>query len=40
LDEIAEGKYQLTIMVEFYDKFHPNVKDVEATADRESGERI
>jgi DNA topoisomerase-1 len=27
-------------MQEFYDKFHPNVKDVEANADRESGERI
>jgi len=28
------------MMQEFYDKFHPNVKDVEANADRESGERI
>jgi len=27
-------------MQEFYDKFHPTVKDVEANADRESGERI
>jgi DNA topoisomerase-1 len=28
------------MMQEFYDKFHPTVKDVEANADRESGERI
>jgi DNA topoisomerase-1 len=28
------------MMQEFYDKFHPIVKDVEANADRESGERI
>ena len=28
------------MMQEFYDKFHPNVKDVEANAERESGERI
>jgi len=27
-------------MQEFYDKFHPNVKEVESNADRESGERI
>ena len=40
-DEIAEGNINWTIMMqEFYDKFHPNVKDVEANADRESGERI
>ncbi len=40
-DEIAEGKIDWTIMMrEFYDKFHPNVKDVEEHADRESGERI
>jgi hypothetical protein len=25
-------------MQEFYDQFHPNVKDVEANAERESGE--
>jgi DNA topoisomerase-1 len=28
------------MMQEFYDKFHPIVKDVEANAERESGERI
>ena len=28
------------MMKDFYDKFHPNVKDVEANAERESGERI
>ena len=28
------------MMQEFYDQFHPTVKDVEANADRESGERI
>jgi DNA topoisomerase I len=40
-DEIAEGNIEWTVMMkEFYDKFHPNVKDVEANADRESGERI
>jgi len=40
-DEIAEGNIEWTkMMQEFYDKFHPNVKDVEANADRESGERI
>jgi len=40
-DEIAEGNIDWTkMMQEFYDKFHPNVKDVEANADRESGERI
>jgi len=40
-DEIAEGNVNWTkMMQEFYDKFHPNVKDVEANADRESGERI
>jgi DNA topoisomerase-1 len=25
---------------EFYDQFHPNVKDVEANAERESGENL
>jgi len=40
-DEIAEGNIEwATMMQEFYDKFHPTVKDVEANADRESGERI
>lgn len=40
-DEIAEGNIEWAKMMrEFYDKFHPNVKDVEANADRESGERI
>jgi len=40
-DEIAEGNINWTkMMQEFYNKFHPNVKDVEANADRESGERI
>ncbi|MFZ4105606.1 type I DNA topoisomerase [Flavobacterium sp.] len=40
-DEIAEGNINWTkMMQEFYDKFHPNVKDVEANAERESGERI
>jgi DNA topoisomerase I len=40
-DEIAEGNINWTkMMQDFYDKFHPTVKDVEANADRESGERI
>ncbi len=40
-DEIAEGNIQWTkMMQEFYDKFHPTVKNVEANAERESGERI
>src|SRR5690606_31571338 len=40
-DEIAEGNVNwATMMKEFYDKFHPNVKDVEENAERESGERI
>ena len=40
-DEIAEGNIDwATMMQEFYDKFHPNVKDVEANAERDSGERI
>ena len=40
-DEIAEGNVNWAIMMkDFYDKFHPNVKDVEANAERESGERI
>jgi len=40
-DEIAEGNVNWTkMMQEFYDKFHPNVKEVEANAERESGERV
>jgi len=40
-DEIAEGNIDWhRMMQEFYDQFHPNVKDVEENADRESGERI
>lgn len=40
-DEIAEGNVNWAkMMQEFYDQFHPNVKDVEANAVRESGERI
>lgn len=40
-DEIAEGNRDWAEMMnEFYSKFHPNVKEVEATADRESGERV
>jgi DNA topoisomerase-1 len=40
-DEIAEGNIEWTAMMqEFYNTFHPTVKDVEANADRESGERI
>lgn len=40
-DEIAEGNIEWEAMMqEFYDQFHPTVKDVEEHADRESGERI
>ncbi|RZJ66413.1 MAG: type I DNA topoisomerase [Flavobacterium sp.] len=40
-DEIAEGNRNWSkMMQEFYDKFHPNVKQVEEHAERESGERI
>ena len=40
-DEIAEGNRDWhEMMREFYNKFHPNVVEVEANADRESGERI
>jgi DNA topoisomerase-1 len=40
-DEIAEGNINWSMMMQdFYNKFHPKVKDVEANADRESGERI
>ena len=40
-DEIAEGNVNWTRMMQtFYDEFHPTVKNVEANAERESGERI
>ncbi|WP_372473713.1 type I DNA topoisomerase [Capnocytophaga sp. ARDL2] len=40
-DAIAEGeKNWVEMMNEFYGFFHPNVKDVEQNAERESGERI
>ena len=40
-DEIAEGNVNWSqMMQEFYNHFHPNVKEVEANAERESGERI
>jgi DNA topoisomerase-1 len=40
-DEIAEGNVNWEqMMQEFYDKFHPNVAEVEVNAERESGERI
>ncbi|NBL64765.1 type I DNA topoisomerase [Flavobacterium sp. NST-5] len=40
-DEIAEGNMNWAkMMQEFYNEFHPTVKDVEANAERESGERI
>jgi len=40
-DEIAEGNIDWAkMMQEFYNQFHPNVKEVEANAERESGERI
>lgn len=40
-DDIAEGKQEWTVMMkEFYDKFHPQVENVEEHAERESGERI
>ena len=40
-DEIAEGNIDWAkMMQEFYNKFHPNVEQVEKTAERESGERI
>ncbi|HEX9979757.1 MAG TPA: type I DNA topoisomerase [Flavobacterium sp.] len=40
-DEIAEGNANWAMMMQdFYNKFHPNVKEVEANAERESGERI
>lgn len=40
-DEIAEGNIDWSrMMQDFYNTFHPNVKEVEANAERESGERI
>lgn len=40
-DEIASGNEDWTkMMKDFYNHFHPVVKDVEKNADRESGERI
>ncbi|MDY0088815.1 MAG: type I DNA topoisomerase [Flavobacteriaceae bacterium] len=40
-DEIAEGNENWTEMIRtFYNHFHPNVKNVEENAERESGERI
>lgn len=40
-DEIAEGNVDwANMMRDFYNHFHPNVKEVEANAERESGERI
>ena len=40
-DNIAEGKEEWTkMMKEFYNDFHPHVKDVSENADREVGERI
>lgn len=40
-DEIAEGNEDWTKMMrEFYNHFHPTVKNVEENAERESGERI
>ena len=40
-DEIAEGKEDwVKMMKEFYSHFHPNVKEVEENAERETGERI
>lgn len=40
-DDIAEGNEEWTEMLRgFYNDFHPQVKDVEKNAERESGERI
>ncbi|UMY66844.1 MULTISPECIES: type I DNA topoisomerase [unclassified Flavobacterium] len=40
-DEIAEGNRNWSkMMQEFYNHFHPNVEEVVANADRETGERI
>ena len=40
-DDIAEGKEDWKVMMKsFYKDFHPQVEDVQANAERESGERI
>jgi DNA topoisomerase-1 len=40
-DEIAEGNIDWAkMMQDFYNKFHPNVVEVQENAERESGERI
>jgi len=40
-DDIADGKENWTAMMKnFYKEFHPIVEDVQANAERESGERI
>lgn len=40
-DDIAEGNEKWTVMLrDFYQEFHPQVKNVEEHAERESGERI
>ena len=40
-DKIAQGKKEWRkVMNDFYQKFHPNVKDVEKNAEREVGERV
>ncbi|UGU17362.1 type I DNA topoisomerase [Sinomicrobium kalidii] len=40
-DDIASGQEDWTLMMKaFYKDFHPQVKDVEENADRETGERI
>ncbi len=40
-DDIASGQEDWTLMMkDFYKDFHPQVKDVEENADRETGERI
>ncbi len=40
-DDIAEGNEKWTKMMnEFYNEFHPTVKDVEKNAEREVGERV
>jgi DNA topoisomerase-1 len=40
-DDISEGEQDWTAMIKnFYETFHPTVKDVSENAERESGERI
>lgn len=40
-DEIASGERNWTsVMKDFYNHFHPTVKEVEKNADRETGERV